>query len=239
MAEPTYEVTEDSLGDWHRNIVSLRTAVSLFEDLVDEPGQTQVLIEHEIATKPTVAPLPIINRPFEDVEVYDPIRLAITWPFEHPMASRYSDGTFGVWYGADSLKTSIYETVHHFRRNTLASEIAAKSVRPIVQHRRVHKIHCNAMLVDLRPLCAKDRHLLDPIDYASAQVLGTKLHAASLPGLLAPSARHESGLVAAIFTPKALSDPRDVCFLTYSLDTQSQRVDVKRNPGKTEFRLDS
>jgi len=234
-----FGVTEDSRGDWHRNIVSLRKTAGLFDELVDDPSEAAVLVQHEIATKQTTRTMPIIHRPFEDVAVYDPIRSVIAWPFENPLVSRYSDGTFGVWYGADSIETSVHETVYHFRLNTLASEVAAKSSRPIIQHRRVHRVRCAAMLVDLRPHCATDRRILDPVDYSYSHSIGARLRAASLPGLLAPSARFAAGLIAAVFASDALSDPREVCYLTYTLDAQSKRVEVERAPGTIEYRLDA
>lgn len=232
-----YKVSEDSRGDWLRNIVSLRKAVDLFADLVARPEDTRVLIEHELATKPTRGPVPIINRPFEEAALYDPIQAAIEWPFEHPCRTRYSDGSFGVWYGARTLETSIRETVHHFRRDTLASEIAAQSRTPIYQERRVHRVHCSAMLVDLRSLCATEPRLLDPQDYSYCQSLGLQLRQAALPGVQSLSARDAGGEVAGVFLREALSDPRDVCYLTYVLEPASGRVDVERTPGRAEWTI--
>jgi hypothetical protein len=232
-----YKISEDSRGDWLRNIVSLRKTVDLFADLVAQPADTRVLMEHELATKPTREAAPIITRPFEEAALYDPIRAAIDWPFEHPCRTRYSDGSFGVWYGARTLETSIRETVHHFRRNTLASEIAAKSRMPIYQERRVHRVRCSAMLVDLRPLCAGQPRLLDPDDYSYCQALGAQLREAALPGLQSLSARDAGGEVAAVFLRQALSDPRDVCYLTYVLEPATGQVAVERTPGKVEWTI--
>ena len=232
-----YRVCDDSRRDWLRNIVSLRRTVDLFADLVARPGDTRVLIEHELATKPTREPVPIISRPFEEAALYDPIQAAIGWPFEHPCRSRYSDGSFGVWYGARTLETSIRETVYHFRRDTLASEIAARGRTPIYQERRVHRVRLSAMLVDLRPLCAEEPRLLAPDDYSYCQSLGAQLRHAALPGLQSLSARHAGGEIAAVFLRETLSDPRDVCYLTYALDPGSGRVDVERTPGNVEWTI--
>jgi hypothetical protein len=232
-----YQVSEDSRADWLRNIVSLRKSVDLFADLVAHPADTRALIEHELATKPTREPAPIITRPFEESALYDPIQAAIAWPFDHPCRSRYSDGSFGVWYGARTLETSIRETVHHFRRNTLASDIAAQSRVPIYQERRVHRVHCSAMLVDLRAQCAVQPRLLDPDDYSFCQALGAQLRAAALPGLQSRSVRDAAGEIAAVFVPQALANPRDVCYLTYVLQPRTGEVSVERTPGKAEWTL--
>ncbi|MBW4053688.1 MAG: RES family NAD+ phosphorylase [Proteobacteria bacterium] len=234
-----YKVSEDSVGDWLRNIVSLRKSIDLFADLVTDPADTRILIEHELATKPIRAPVPIISRPFEEAGFYDPLRAAIEWPFEHPCRTRYSDGSFGVWYGARTLETSVRETVHHFRRDTLASEIAASSRAPIYQERRVHRVRCSAMLVDLRALCAEEPRLLDPDDYAYCQALGAQLFAAALPGVQSVSARDAGGEIVGVFRQETLSDPRDVCYLTYILDPGTGRVEIEREPGRVAWRSPS
>lgn len=237
MAEG-YQVTEDSHGDWHRNIVSLRTSVDIFQELVDDPAAVAVLMEHEMATKPTREQQPIISRPFDDATTYDPISTAIQWPFDHPAASRYSSGAYGVWYGARTVLATIYETVHHFRVNTLASDIARNTREPIVQERRVHLVNCSAALVDLRSRCARDTSLLDPANYAHCQALGAEIRSSFLPGVLTLSARLAGADVVAVFVRDALSNPRHVCYLTYTLDAGTQRVSVERTPGVVEHLLD-
>lgn len=231
----SYRVTDDSRGDWRRNIVSRRESVDLFRDLVERPEDARVLVRHELETKPAADPQPIISRPFEDASTYDPIANAIQWPFDHPAASRFSAGSYGVWYGARTLEGSICETAHHFRRNTLASEIARSSKTPIYQERRVHMVRCSAALVDLRELCADDSRLVDPANYAHCQALGSELRAAFLPGVITLSARLANEQIVGVFVREALSDPRDVCYLTYALDAQSGRVFVERTPGRVDW----
>lgn len=232
-----HQVTRDSQRDWHRNIVSLRRSQELFADLVDDPRDVEVLMQHEMDVKNAHRDPAIVNRPFEDAEIYDPIAAAIEWPFVHPCLSRYSRGNYGVWYGAALLETSVRETVYHFRRNTLASAVAARSKKPIVQERRVHLIRCNGLLVDLRELTREAPDLLHPDDYTACQNLGAELKHAGMPGVLTYSARHEQKEVAGVFTPGVLGDPRTVCYLTYILFADSGRVVVERTPGKTEFEL--
>ena len=230
-------VTRDSQHDWYRNIVSLRKSTDLFADLVDDPADVDVLVRHEMSVKEAHRDPAIIARPFEDAAIYDPIAAAIQWPFVHPCNSRYSKGAFGVWYGAASVETSVRETAYHFRKNTLASQIAAASTKPIVQERRVHLIRCDALLVDLREQTRKEPRLLHPDDYSTCQTLGAELRAAGMPGVLTYSARHAKSEVVAVFTPTVLADPRTVCYLTYKLHADTGKVFVERAPGKVEFEL--
>lgn len=235
--ESEYRLTRDSQRDWHRNIVSLRESIDVFSDLVDDPKDVDVLVRHEIATKPVARQPAIITRPFEDADVYDPVASAIEWPFVHPCRTRFSSGAFGVWYGASSLETSVRETVHHFRSGTLASSIAAQSKRPIVQERRVHLVRCNALLVDLRGLTRKEPGLLHRDDYSACQILGAELKNAGMPGVLSYSVRHPKAEIVAVFAPSVLADPRMVCYLTYTLFPDTGRVAVERTPGTIEFDL--
>ncbi len=72
-------------------------------------------------------------------------------------------------------------------------------------------------------------------DYSYCQSLGLQLRQAALPGVQSLSARDAGGEVAAVFLREALSDPRDVCYLTYILQPGTGRVDVERTPGKLEW----
>lgn len=236
-AEPDYRVTRDSQRDWHRNIVSLRHSVEVFADLVDDPADVAVLIEHEIATKPVHGEPAILTRPFEEADLYDPIAAAIEWPFEHPTRSRYSAGAYGVWYGAAGMETSVRETVHHFRKDTLAVAIAAASTQPIVQERRMHLVRCDALLVDLRGRATREPRLLHPDDYSACQLLGAELRHSGMPGVLTYSARDFRAEIAAVFTPAVLADPRTVCYLTYRLMPKDGTVIVERTPGEAWLTL--
>ena len=57
-----HQVTRDSQRDWHRTIVSLRKSMELFADLVDDPRDIDVLIQHEMDFKNAKQDPAIINR---------------------------------------------------------------------------------------------------------------------------------------------------------------------------------
>ena len=91
----------DIRQDVARNVVSLRQSQDLFDDLSADPAEWLLAQKVEDAIKPPVyrSRMPIIDRPFEDAQWFN----AITWPFRHWRASRFSDGSFGVWYGSESV----------------------------------------------------------------------------------------------------------------------------------------
>ena len=220
----------DTHADLMRNIVSLRVSQDLFDDLSDNPADWDAAIALELATKPPLfsSAQPVLYRPFEEDRWND----AIHYPFRHWMRSRYSDGSFGVWYGADSIETTVHETVHHWRSGFLQD---AGFTRPGIRaERKLYRVRCDAALVDLRPAVAHVPALVDPADYSLTQQIGARLHREGHPGLVSRSARCD-GDIHGVLNPAVLSDPRQVCFLTYS--TTDGGVVVEREPGQVWMRL--
>ena len=215
----------DTHDDLYRNIVSLRVTENLFDDLSDAPADWQTAIELELQTKPAtyISSHPVIHRPFEEAAWNE----AIGFPFRAWSRSRYSDGSYGVWYGADTMETTLYETVYHWRNSLLAD--AGFNEPGIKIERRVHLVRCDAALIDLRSLVARHPKIVDPADYALTQQIGGRLHREGHPGLVTLSARC-TGDVCAIMNPAVLSNPRPYCYLTYT--TTESGVDVERTPGK-------
>ena len=216
-------------GDVHRNIVSLRVSENLFDDLSPDPATQDIAIEHERRTKPPnyEAGRPIIDRPFHEAHWM----AAIGFPFTRWSASRYGDGTYGVWYGADTLECSVRETVWHWRHGLLAD--AGFDAPGVSQQRRVYVVHLDAALVDLRALVPQHPELVDAQSYAATQPLGAALQRQGHPGLVTRSARGP-GDVFALFNPAVLSAPRQLCDLTYRI-ADDGRVAVERAPGRVEW----
>jgi len=215
----------DTHDDLYRNIVSLRVTENLFDDLSDKHEDWQTAIELELQTKPATytSSTPIIHRPFEEAAWNE----AIGFPFKEWSRSRYSDGTFGVWYGSDALETTIHETIYHWRNSLLAD--AGFTEPGIKIERRVHLVRCDAALIDLRSLVLKHPMIVDAEDYALTQQIGGRLHREGHPGLVTISARC-TGVVYAILNPVVLSNPRPYCYLTYI--TTESGVEVERTPGE-------
>lgn len=212
-------------GDLFRNIVSMRISQDLFDDLSDDPAAWEAAIQLELETKPKTfnSAMPIIHRPFEEAEWND----AIGFPFKNWMRSRYSDGSFGVWYGSDAIETTVYETVHHWHSRLLQD---AGFMQPGIKiERKVYRVRADAALVDLRSAVKNFQALIDPNDYTLTHQVGARLHREGHPGLITKSARC-NGDVYAVLNPKVLSAPRQACYLTYI--TTGQGIAVEREPGK-------
>jgi hypothetical protein len=218
----------DFRGDLVRNIKGIRVSQDLFDDLA-RPGDEKradldVAIAAEGATR-MPSPAPLITRPFDYGTV-------ITYPFapHNWQATRYSDGLeYGVWYGALELETTVHETLYHWHR--FVSDSFSMD-REFVGERRVFQVRCEAILIDLRS--AAEPRLVERASYAFTHPLGRYLWQRAQSGLLAPSARGP-GTSAAIFRPEALSDVRELCFLTYRLNDRTAAVE--RTPGETWLRI--
>ena len=230
MFEHLLHKVADYRGELLRNIKGIRVSQDLFDDLArvgDEMhADLAVAIAAESATR-IPSPAPLITRPFDYGTV-------ITYPFvpQNWHATRYSDGMrYGVWYGALELETTVRETLYHWHR-FLADSFPVD--REIVGERRVFQVRCEAILIDLRN--AKEPRLVERNDYRFTQQLGAYLSQRAQSGLLAPSARGP-GTAAAVLRPEALSEVRDLCYLTYRMNPLQDMAVVERTPGETWLRI--
>lgn len=211
--------------DMARNIVSPRQSQDLFDDLASHPDDWALAqaVEDDVKPPPYRSRTPVIHRPFEDAAWFN----AIIWPFRHWQASRFSDGSYGVWYGSESVETTVHETVFHWYGGLLSD--AGFEREKVVAERKVYSVACNAALLDFREATREHPDLLHPSDYAFAQAAGARIHREGHPGLLIQSVRRPEGENVAIFNPEVLSRPRLGCQLTYRLE--EGRVVVEKQPG--------
>ena len=96
---------------------------------------------------PSAAPHPdtVITGPFDEARW----ATAVAWPFRHWQVSRYSDGSFGVWYGADTFETAVCESAWHWQQGLLAD--AGFVHEHVVSERAVYTVACHALLLDFTP----------------------------------------------------------------------------------------
>lgn len=208
-----------------RNIVSIRSSQDFFDDLTSSPDGWALAQQVEAEVKPPLyrSGSPVIHRPFEDAQWFN----AIGWPFKHWQASRFSDGSFGVWYGCDTVETSVYETAHHWFSGFLSD--AGFQKEKVMGERKLYEVACDAALVDLRPLTATHTDLMHKTDYSISQSVGARLHREGHPGLVTASVRHAVGQNYVVLNPDVLSNPQQHCQLTYRLE--GSRILVEKQPG--------
>jgi hypothetical protein len=218
----------DIHDDLARNIVGFIESQHVFDDLSGSEDDWHMAeqVELEMKLPGFDSLLPIIHRPFERALVDN----AIAYPFSNWGRSRYSDGSHGVWYGADSIKTSIYESAHHWYAGLLSD--AGFNKAGVISERRVFWVRCDAALINLKEKVLAFPELLNRDDYRYCQGVGARIHHEGHPGLITRSARHLRGDTIAILNSKVLSSPRHAAYFSYTL--QDDCIDV-REDGKNAF----
>jgi hypothetical protein len=192
-------------GDLLRNIKAVRDFSPLCDDLGETDADFQV--GDAVAAKGEPVGGDLLTWPFH-------YGTAVAYPFikDNWQHTRFSAGTeYGVWYGSLELETTMHESVYHWRRFVVNSFPKEKQV---VGERRVFKALCQGILVSLLDKETVAPELLHPSDYSFSNSLGKYMRDQNQNGLLVKSARC-SGINAAIFTEKILSNVRDHCFLSY------------------------
>lgn len=116
----------------------------------------------------------------------------------NPEGSRFSDGTTGVYYGAQTLEAAVAEVSYHRARF-----LADTAQLPIDVDLRCYVAKVQAPLVDVRHL--DDIH--DPDSYAASRDLAKAQRGVGAAGLLYRSVRHPGQECVAVFRPTAIKVP--------------------------------
>ncbi|CAG9244507.1 RES family NAD+ phosphorylase [Paraburkholderia unamae] len=140
---------------------------------------------------------------------YGPIMAAFT--HLNPQGSRFSDGTYGVFYCARSRTTAVAETRYHS-----ALFLAATSEPPIRQQMRLYTVIAHGEVIDLRDDPALDPGVLSPDDYTAGQVLGRAARVARAPGIAYPSVRDDGGECLAALSTTLLRACHHAAYLEYN-----------------------
>lgn len=128
----------------------------------------------------------------------------------NPGGSRFSDGSYGVYYAARELPTAIAETVHHRSRFLGYTREAA-----CVLQLRCILADVRGRLHDLRRGYPR---MHDPDSYAASQPLAARLRGQGSDGLLYQSVRRPRGQCVALFYPDLLGPPRQGPAILYHWD---------------------
>jgi RES domain len=206
--------------DWPlawRVIASRYPPINLFERLTPDPAVWEALIALEQITNPRVRDEvgEIALVPPED-RVSGPGASYVMASFTHlnRRGSRFSDGTFGVYYAAASLDTAIAETVHHF-----AAYARDSGDPPRMEDMRVVVGPVAADMEDVATLPMPQRSaVLAPDSYAASQLYARGLRDAGASGVVWSSVRHAGGECIGAFRPRAVGLPAQERHLKYRWD---------------------
>jgi RES domain-containing protein len=128
----------------------------------------------------------------------------------NPEGSRFSDGTWGVFYAAHSVATAVEETVYHRERFLAATAEPACDIEM-----RCYRTSVDSRLHDIRGGWAAAH---DPASYAASVTLARELRDAGSNGIVYDSARHRGGECLAAFQPDAVAPCTQAQHLVYRWD---------------------
>jgi RES domain-containing protein len=201
---------------WHpawRVIPSRFPAVGLFERVASAEdfdalyaleAMTNDRIRDEVGEVSLVPP---------EERLFGPGSTCIMAAFTHlnPQGSRFSDGTYGVFYCARKRDTAIAETCHHSARF-----MAATDEPPMRLQMRLYSVEAAGEVTDLRESSRTEPRIVDPDDYGHAQGIGRQLRAGGAQGILYPSVRHAGGECLAALRTGLVKNCLHAAYLEYN-----------------------
>jgi len=220
----------------HRFVMSRFPPIDLFDDVAD-PRDWEALALAQSRTNP---------RLYEEIGdlalVPAERRLSgqgASWvmaAFTHvstDRVSRFSDGTYGVYYAAESLETALYEHTFHMARFYSESRVAPgwlSQVRQLVGS-------IDAELIDVRGEGFET--ILDPdvASYAVSQAFAREQKAAGANGVVYPSQRRAEGECIAAFYPDVVSVARQADHFRYHWDGEKIDFVQQISGARTMFQL--
>ncbi|MFW6050687.1 MAG: RES family NAD+ phosphorylase [Myxococcota bacterium] len=202
----------------HRVVSSRYPPIEVFERVAD-PADWDALYAVEALTNPRVreawgeiALVPVSER------VSGPGAGFLMAAFTHVgRPSRFSDGSYGVYYAARALETAIHETAFHFGRFLAATD------EPMGTELELRVLVSTGVDRSFHDLRGGFPELHDPDDYGPPQRVGRELRDRGSHGLVYDSVRHRGGHCLAVFRPKAIPPPVQGPHLRYHFD--GQRID--------------
>lgn len=198
-----------------RIIPSIFPPISLFER-VAKPEDLDAVLAIESAFNPRLrdaaGDLALVPRA---ERVVGPGAGYIMAAFTHisPDGSRFSNGSYGVFYAAQREATAIAETRYHRERFMRATRQPRCEL-----DMRVLSVEVKAPLHDLRGMRPVMPDVYAEGDYTAPQLLGGALRAGGSNGVVYDSVRHAAGKCVGVFRPRALSHCREQKHLRYVWD---------------------
>ena len=190
------------LPEWpqlHRLVAGHFPPISLFESVAD-PAELEVVYAIESLTNDRLMEeAGVLWRVPPEDRVSGPGSSPVMAAFTHiGIASRFTDGSYGVYYGAKELKTAIAETVYHRERFLSATQ---EPDTELTMRQYINTV--SLTMHDIR--CAPELH--DPDAYTLPQKVAKRLRQQGSHGLIYNSVRDPGGECIAAFRPTAVTIP--------------------------------
>lgn len=202
----------------YRLINSSFPPVGVFEDTLD-PDDLEMAFAIEAMTNDRLREdAGMLQRVAPSDRVSGPGSTAVMAAFTHiGNPSRFSDGTYGVYYCATSVDAAIAETKFHQERFLAATREASVEITMRAYVNKVVK-----PLVDVRD--NSELHQPEIASYAASQAFARKQRDGTTWGLLYRSVRLEGHECVAAFRPQAISLPVQGPHFRYVWDAKARCI---------------
>ena len=183
----------------YRIVPSRFPPVGVFDRIAD-PAELDALFAIEAMTNPRLreeaGALKLVPA---ERRISGPGSTPVMAAFTHlnPEGSRFSDGSWGVFYAAHSVATAVEETVYHRELFLAATSEPACEIEM-----RCYRTSIDCKLHDIRGGWPSAH---DPHDYTSGVALARALRAIGSNGIVYDSARHAGGECVAAFFPDVVA----------------------------------
>ena len=200
----------------YRIIRSRLSSIDLFEDIAD-PADWEAILSAESKTNPVMAKsVGMIDLVPSSRHVSGDGASLVMAPFVHvspDRPSRFSDGSYGVYYTGDRIEVALFETIYHHGRF-----MAATAESPGWTSDFCELIgSLDSDLHDVSNVSAhEEMYHLD--DYTIPQMLASELRGKSSNGLLCRSVRYPDGQAVALFWPDVTGIPEQGQHFSYFWD---------------------
>lgn len=206
---------EEVALDWsnqYRIIPSKFPAINFFEDLADPALMDEVFYIESLTNDRLRQEAGNISLVPEQDRISGPGSTPVMAAFTHiGLDSRFSDGTFGVYYAAKNQETAIAETRYHS-----AKFMGYTNEDPGEIDMRVYIGEILLPMHDIRS--ATYDYLHAPDDWSPSQAFGLEMKLSNSWGIVYSSVRHSKGECIAALRPPAVSIPRQGSHLSYVWD---------------------
>ncbi|MGC1550051.1 MAG: RES family NAD+ phosphorylase [Rhodanobacter sp.] len=205
----------------YRIVPSRFPPVGVFDRIAD-PADLDAIFAIEALTNPRLREeantLKLVPK---DRRISGPGSTPVMAAFTHlnPEGSRFSDGSWGVFYAAHSVATAVEETVYHRELFLAATAEPACDIEM-----RCYRTSIAGRLHDLRNGWL-DAH--DPDSYAMSMALAKRLRKAGSNGVVYDSVRHTGGECVAVFYPDLIAPCVQSEHLIYRWDGQRIAIVLK------------
>jgi len=189
-------------GRCHRIVDSCYPPIHLFEDVADASQFDALCALEGLTSERMREQAGEISLVAEADRIYGEgtgsIMAAFTYLNEE--GSRFSDGSYGVYYAGLDTKTAIRETIYHKQKFMGYTHEPAQEI-----DMREYIATADARLHDIRGISEAMPDVYDPDSYVASRAFAVPLRLAGAWGISYDSVRNPIGQCLAIFRPPALS----------------------------------